>query len=108
MEFKRVRTDERALDAYVSLFKTCFPTAKHLDKEYLTWLYADNPTGRVVGFDAFDEGRLAAHYSCIPADLTLNGKIVRGLLSLNTATHPDLRCRKGRGVRLRLRHRQRQ
>jgi len=95
MEFKRVQTDERALDAYARLFRTCFPTANHLDNKYLTWLYADNPAGPVVGFDAYDDGRLAAHYSCIPADLTLDGEMARGLLSLNTATHPDFQ---GRGL----------
>jgi GNAT superfamily N-acetyltransferase len=52
-------------------------------------LYHCNPDGEVVGFDARDGTRLAAHYACIPARAQLGGHDVRVLLSLNTATHPD-------------------
>lgn len=88
-EFRRIETAQTALDAYANLFRACFPTASHLNAAYLTWLYANNPDGEVVGFDAFDGDRLAAHYACIPVRLCMFGKECTGLLSLNTATHPD-------------------
>jgi GNAT superfamily N-acetyltransferase len=67
--------------------------------EYLRWLYRDNPAGTVVGTDAWDGARLAAHYACVPAAATLEGRDRTVLLSLNTATHPDYQ---GRGLFTRL------
>jgi GNAT superfamily N-acetyltransferase len=77
----------------------CFPSATHLDARYLRWLYADNPAGAVVGMDAWDGERLAAHYVCVPAEARWLGRDCRVLLSLNTATHPDYQ---GRGLFTRL------
>jgi len=94
-EFSRSRFDDRALDVYAELFRQCFPGATHLDRDYLRWLYRDNPAGTVVGFDAYSEGRLAAHYVCVPTEAFVMGDRHRGLLSLNTATHPDFQ---GRGL----------
>lgn len=88
-EFLPIQTGAISLEAYAELFRTCFPNAHHLNATYLAWLYADNPDGEVVGFDAYHQGRLAAHYACIPVRLNIFGKDCSGLLSLNTATHPD-------------------
>ncbi len=89
MEFHTIQTDERSLARYADLFRACFPGASHLDQHYLRWLYRDNPDGEVFGFDAFDGDRLAGHYACIPVTIDAFGRNVRGMLSLNTATHPD-------------------
>ena len=70
------------------LFRLCFPNS-NLDRPYLEWLYFANPLGNVVGFDAMDGNTLAAHYACIPTKI--DGKL--GLLSLNTATHPNYRSK---------------
>jgi GNAT superfamily N-acetyltransferase len=88
-EFRHVDPTLDSLNAYAQLFGVCFPNADHLNISYLKWLYVDNPDGVVVGFDAFDNGRLAAHYACIPVKLNLFGQLCKGLLSLNTATHPS-------------------
>jgi GNAT superfamily N-acetyltransferase len=61
----------------------------------IAWRYRDNPAGQVVGADAWDGGRLAAHYVTCPLEAKVEGEVVRGLLSLNTATHPDYQ---GRGL----------
>lgn len=87
------------LEAYEALFAACFPDAGHLRSAYLAWLYRDNPAGSVVGVDAWDGARLAAHYACVPARARLDGADRRVLLSLNTATHPDYQ---GRGLFTRL------
>src|SRR5205814_9366938 len=61
----------------------------------LAWRYRDNPAGQVVGADAWDGARLAAHYVTCPLEARIDGAVVKGLLSLNTATHPDYQ---GRGL----------
>lgn len=89
MEFTPVKCDDDSYRDYTRLFQACFPASEKFGREYLDWLYRQNPDGEVVGYDARDGDRLAAHYVCIPARARISGKDVRVLLSLNTATHPD-------------------
>ena len=89
MDFRPIQTDDASLGSYAALFRACFPGATHLDENYLRWLYRSNPDGEVVGFDAIEGDRLAAHYACIPVSMEVMGRKVTGMLSLNTATHPD-------------------
>jgi GNAT superfamily N-acetyltransferase len=91
-------TSPAQLAAYSSLLNTAFATAK-FTPESLAWRYRDNPAGTVVGADAWDGERLAAHYVTCPLEARIEGATVRGLLSLNTATHPDYQ---GRGLFTRL------
>lgn len=99
MELKPSKFDVVSLGRYEDLFRRCFPSAHHLDVEYLEWLYGSNPSGTVIGFDAWDENRLAAHYVCIPVDACMGQAKARVLLSLNTATDPDYQ---GKGLFTRL------
>lgn len=89
MRYSPVAFDDALLLRYGGLFSACFAAAGHLDLAYLRWLYRDNPAGTVVGVDAWDGDRLAAHYACVPASVRIGGVPQRALLSLNTATHPD-------------------
>jgi GNAT superfamily N-acetyltransferase len=89
LTFAPVRYDDEALARYVALFAACFPGANKFTLEYLRWLYAANPDGTAVGYDAWDGERLAAHYVCVPGMAQVGGHGARVLLSLNTATHPD-------------------
>lgn len=81
------------------LFQACFPQSSKFTKEYLTWLYVENPAGPAIGVNAYSGNRLAAHYAVIPAYLERGGDTVLGCWSLNTATHPDFQ---GRGLFLKL------
>jgi GNAT superfamily N-acetyltransferase len=99
MNYRQTRFDPDACAEYAALFRRCFPAATHFSTGYLEWLYAGNPAGHVVGFDAYDGDRLAAHYVCVPADVELHGSRARALLSLNTATDPDYQ---GKGLFTRL------
>lgn len=100
MELERCRFTDADIAAYAALFAACFPTATKLrDPSYLRWLYTGNPLGPAIGFNAVESGRLAAHYICTRARVVLDGREVPGLLSLNTATHPDFQ---GRGLFTRL------
>ncbi|THD58919.1 GNAT family N-acetyltransferase [Phenylobacterium sp.] len=82
------------LEAYSRLLNAAFAT-ESFSPAALAWRYRDNPAGAVVGADAWDGERLAAHYVTCPLEARIDGQAVRGLLSLNTATHPDYQ---GRGL----------
>ena len=77
-----------------SLLSRVFPNATHLTREYLDWQYNQNPAGNAVGFNAYHGDLLAAHYVTLPIDWRLEGEPRRGVLSLNTATHPAHQGRK--------------
>jgi len=82
------------LEAYGRLLNAAFATDK-FNAAALAWRYRDNPAGAVVGADAWDGETLAAHYVTCPLEARIDGAVVKGLLSLNTATHPDYQ---GRGL----------
>lgn len=80
--------EERELADAGALLRSVFPKAG-FSVDFLRWQYVDNPDGKAVGFNArTPEGSLAAHYATIPIHARVNGTEERGLLSLNTATHP--------------------
>lgn len=54
--------------------------------EFLDWQYNQNPRGPAVGFNAYFEGQLAAHYVAIPVTANVFGAPAKGLLSVNTRT----------------------
>lgn len=89
MDIRPAGTTPELLCHYQAIFAKCFPQATHLDAGYLEWLYVRNPAGPVIGLDAWDGDRLAAHYACIPVAAIVGGQACRVMLSLNTATHPD-------------------
>jgi len=95
MKYRFVQTDEATLANYRALFEVCFPNARHYTIPYLKWLYTSNPAGVAIGFDAVAGERWAAHYACIPVWARVKGEMQKGLLSLNTATHPDFQ---GKGL----------
>ena len=87
---EQVKVDAAALTEILQLMHLSF--AGHSEKfspEYLKWQYADNPVGQIVGFNAYKEDVLAAHYVAMPIYMMIDGKKTLGLMSLNTATHPE-------------------
>lgn len=80
---------KESLKELVGLMNASFPDCV-FKEEYYKWQYMDNPNGRVVSYNAYaEDGQLAAHYATIPIKMILDGKEEPGLLSLNTATHPN-------------------
>ena len=77
------------------LLAIVWPDASHMDERYLDWAYTRNPEGPALGVNAYEEGVLVAHYAAQPFPAVFNGAEEKGLLSFNTATHPDHR---GRGL----------
>jgi hypothetical protein len=86
MEIQEVSPSK--VNAYQKLFTICFPNS-NMKSEYINWLYFENPRGKAVGFDAIERGKVVSHYACIPTSIDS----VAGLLSVNTATHPDFRSK---------------
>jgi GNAT superfamily N-acetyltransferase len=84
---------------YVSLFAMSFAGDNKLSAKYLYWQYSDNPHGQVIGFDAFYQGELVAHYAVIPRQYVINNQIIKAALSVNTATHPS---HQGKGLFVKL------
>lgn len=89
---EQVKTDGAVLKEYQQLLQLVFESrASKFSIDYLKWLYKDNPVGSVVGFNAYMGDTLAAHYVAMPIYMNIYGEKTLGLLSLNTATHPDHR-----------------
>ena len=88
-EIMQVDTAEKELAKCAGLLANVFGKPELFTPEYITWQYADNPDGEIVGYNAIKEGVLAAHYVTQPLLAMVEGKVRKGLLSLNTATHPS-------------------
>lgn len=87
-QFIPVDTSEQKIKQYAALLSSVFTDTNKFTIDFLNWQYAQNPMGKVVGYDAFVGEELAGHYVTIPVVYTLYGEQKKGLLSLNTATHP--------------------
>lgn len=96
---RRIGVARESIEREAALLRAVFPNAHQYSPEYLHWQYAENPDGDVVGYDAYDGDTLAAHYAAQPLVAKMFGKTARGLLSFNTATHPNYQ---GRGLFTRL------
>jgi hypothetical protein len=93
-EFRQVNVDNKCIKICTSLLQNVFPKTNKFTEAFLKWEYADNPVGKIVGFNAFAGDELAAHYVTQPIIVNLFGKETQGLLSLNTATNPKHQGRK--------------
>ncbi|MDZ4785590.1 MAG: GNAT family N-acetyltransferase [bacterium] len=87
---KALSFSDKEMSDILTLLCSTFKESETFSAEYLKWLYLENPVGKAVGFNAFGpSGQLAAHYVTVPVHCQFDNKIVKGLLSLNTATHPE-------------------
>lgn len=97
MEYRieKVNIDESSLKEIQQLLHLVFNNRiEKFSYEYLKWQYADNPVGPIVGFNAYMGNELAAHYVTMPIYMSIEGKKTLGVLSLNTATHPEHRSKR--------------
>ena len=93
-QISQVVTDDHSLLEILKLLQLVFPKSSKFSMKYLKWQYVENPVGIIVGFNAYYENVLAAHYAAMPIYMNIKGRKIKGLLSLNTATHPEHRGRK--------------
>lgn len=85
-KFKMVKSDE--IKKISLLLSNVFTITNKFTDNFIKWEYDLNPNGKIVGFNAYDGEELAAHYVTQPIKAIINGVEKKGLLSLNTATHP--------------------
>lgn len=89
---EQVKVDEASLQEILELMRLAFEGhAEKFNLDYMRWQYADNPVGKIVGFNSYMGDVLAAHYVTMPIYMNIDGKKTLGVLSLNTATHPEHR-----------------
>jgi GNAT superfamily N-acetyltransferase len=82
-------------DAAVSLMDRAFGPAEHRAALW-DWAFAENPYTSELYYRVADTGTaLAAQYAALPVSMQHEGRVIRGLLSLFTATDPAFR---GRGL----------
>lgn len=86
---KQTEVSDSHINEYSNLLSKIYIQPNKFTPQYIEWLYVKNPMGKVIGFDAYHNQQLAAHYVTIPVKYLVNGYTVSGLLSLNTATHNE-------------------
>lgn len=87
--FEQVEVTPQAHREHAAFLKAVFGTGDLFTEAYVDWQYAQNPEGAIVGFNARAGSSLAAHYVTMPMSAVRDGRTVKGLLSLNTATHRE-------------------
>src|SRR5437016_3089868 len=87
MDYKLIQVVRDNLTVHAKFLSEVFKGTTKYSEDFLDWQYYQNPQGNVVGYDAYLGDQLAAHYVTIPVLFLYEGKEVKGLLSLNTATH---------------------
>ncbi len=93
--YKKAEVSNNNVQAYSNLLSAVFTGTDKFTNDFISWQYVNNPLGTVIGFDAFENDTLVAHYATLPVSYFINGEPTLGLLSLNTAVHPDHR---GKGL----------
>ena len=68
-----------------------FNSHKFFSEGYLNWLYFQNPLGKVLGYNAWNDREIVAHYATIPIRTLRNGKTEKSLLSVNSVTDSNYR-----------------
>jgi GNAT superfamily N-acetyltransferase len=91
LDFSQTEDMQKLLDLQNAVY-----AGKHIftSSSFQHW-YLDNPNGRVVSFNALYGNIIASHYALVPVKMEIEGRVVLGLLSMATVTHPDHR---GRGL----------
>ncbi|MBR3412739.1 MAG: GNAT family N-acetyltransferase [Bacteroidales bacterium] len=87
---------EKELNQLVELQNEVYKErGKTFHQEGFRHWYVENPYGNAISFNAFDGEKMVAHYVCIIKKMVIEGRVVDGILSMATVTHPDYR---GRGL----------
>jgi GNAT superfamily N-acetyltransferase len=84
----------QATDADLAAYKACFDANESpRDARAISWLYRDNPVGKIFVQLAVDEAsnRIAAIYATMPVWVQIDGKRTLGVQSLDTLTDKDFR-----------------
>ena len=97
MEIKRcIFENEAELQQLVDLQNEVYQKrGLHFTKDIFRYWYQENPDGKVISYNAFDQGWLVAHQSFVPERMLVEGQITKCVRSMAVVTHPDYR---GKGL----------
>ncbi len=87
--FIPIRTDDQTIKKIAEFLCMVFPKSTKYSEAYITWQYKNNPDGEAIGYNAYENGNIVAHYAVIPFNALVFNKHEMGVLSINTATHPN-------------------
>ena len=97
MEIKRCTFENEAeLQQLVDLQNEVYQKrGMHFTKDIFRYWYLENPEGKVISYNAFDQGRQVAHQSFVPERMLVDGQITNCVRSMAVVTHSDYR---GKGL----------
>lgn len=85
---------ENSLIEITRFLQETFPKNKKFTPDFVRWQYTQNPLGQMVGFNAFDNGKIISHFAGLPVEMHLFGKVRKGLLCINVSTNINYRGKK--------------
>lgn len=88
---KKIDISEEGLIEVTRFLKEIFPNNKKFSLDFIRWQYAHNPLGEMIGFNAWDNGRIISHFAALPINMNLFGKLCKGLLCINVSTNINYR-----------------
>ncbi len=91
-EYKQIDTSPEGIKQCAHFLNKIF--TRNFSYEYLNWLYAKNPAGKAIGFNAYHDNRIVSHFASLPITSRMYGEECKGVLSLNTLTHPEYQGKK--------------
>lgn len=93
-DLKIIDVEEESLIEITRFLNECFPHNKKFTLDFVRWQYAQNPLGIMVGFNAWDKGKIISHFAGLPINMNLFGQTYKGLLSINVSTSDRYRGKK--------------
>jgi ribosomal protein S18 acetylase RimI-like enzyme len=80
----RLQTNLHAeLEKVTALLRRVWPKNRRFNIRFIEWLYRDNPNGEAIGYNAFSEDDVAAHYVVVPFEVEIEGEPRKSALALN-------------------------
>ncbi len=80
------------IDQYLKLYSRIFRFKKK--KSYFEWLYIENPSGKFIGIDCYDDEELIGQVGGIPAEFKYFGENSKFLISINVCVDPKYQGQK--------------
>lgn len=93
-EISALSCDSSHIESLVGLGGTYYPEGHAaLSKDFLRWLYLDNPNGPATLIVAHDDDLWIGLIALIPIFLECHGKLQKACFAVNVLTHPDHRTK---------------
>ena len=91
VEIRAVDGSPGRLGEVAAFLRGTWPRTTRLTPAYLDWLYNRAPDGAALANNLYRDGRLVAHLAALPIRALYHGRETRGVLTVNIASHPDIR-----------------